>query len=277
MQIAVLSGKGGTGKTFVSTNLVHSVDNISYVDCDIEEPNGHLFLKPKNIVKSDVTVEIPVVDDKKCIGCRDCVQFCKFNALAYTGDKLLVFEEMCHSCGGCILFCKQNALKAKDHTIGTIEKGNSAGKNVYTGSMNIGEASGTPIIEALLEKVGDEDAVIDSPPGSACTVMDSIKDVDYCIVVLEPTVFGLENFKMIQELLELYEKPYGVVINKYYEKENIGRDYCKSEGIEILLEIPYSEEIGNYNSKGLIISEEKDEYRLIFNKLFQDIRGRFKV
>lgn len=277
MQIAVLSGKGGTGKTFVSTNLVHSVDNISYVDCDIEEPNGHLFLKPKDIVKSDVTVEIPAVDEKKCIGCRDCVQFCKFNALAYTGDKLLVFEEMCHSCGGCILFCKQNALKAKDHIIGTIEKGNSAGKNVYTGIMNIGEASGTPIIEALLEQVGDEDAVIDSPPGSACTVMDSIKDVDYCIVVLEPTVFGLENFKMIQELLELYEKPYGVVINKYYKKENIGRDYCESEAIEILLEIPYSEEIGKYNSKGLIISEEKDEYRLIFNKLFQDIRGRFKV
>lgn len=277
MKIAVLSGKGGTGKTFVSTNLTFSIDGLSYVDCDIEEPNGYLFLKPEIVENINVTVDIPVVDQDKCNGCRDCVQFCKFNALAYTGGKLLVFEEICHSCGGCILFCEKGALTEKKHTIGIVEKGKSGEKNVLTGIMNIGETSGTPIIDSLLEEIGEEDAVIDSPPGSSCTVMDSIRDVDYCIAVVEPTIFGVENFKMIEELLELYDKPFGVVINKYYEKENIAKDYCKSKGIEILLEIPYSEEIGRYNSKGLIISEEKQEYKELFKDLYEDIKRRFKV
>lgn len=277
MKIAVLSGKGGTGKTFVSTNLAFSIDGLSYVDCDIEEPNGYLFLKPEIVENINVTVDIPVVDQDKCNGCRDCVQFCKFNALAYTGGKLLVFEEICHSCGGCILFCEKGALTEKKHTIGIVEKGKSGEKNVLTGIMNIGETSGTPIIDSLLEEIGEEDAVIDSPPGSSCTVMDSIRDVDYCIAVVEPTIFGVENFKMIEELLELYDKPFGVVINKYYEKENIAKDYCKSKGIEILLEIPYSEEIGRCNSKGLIISEEKQEYKELFKDLYEDIKRRFKV
>lgn len=278
MRIAVLSGKGGTGKTFVSTNLVSSVEDLSYVDCDVEEPNGYLFLKPEDVLEKDIRVSIPEVDKDKCDGCRECVDFCKFNALAHTGKKLLILEELCHSCGGCILFCDRQALSKKEHTIGRIEKGKLGERNIITGIMNIGESSGTPIIESLMEELGeDEDAVIDCPPGSACTVMDSIRDVDYCILVVEPTIFGLENFKMVEDLVRMYEKPFGVVINKYYEEENMARKYCLDNDIEILLEIPHNREIGKYNSQGLIVSDYDKAYRDLFIELFQGIKGRFSV
>lgn len=150
MRIAVLSGKGGTGKTLVSVNLAAATKISTYIDCDVEEPNGHLFFKPKDVEEEEISVKIPKVDNELCNGCRKCVDFCKFNALAYIKDKLIVFEEVCHSCGGCIMLCPEKALTERKKVIGKIQKGISNQVTVYTGILNTGEASGIPIIKKLL-------------------------------------------------------------------------------------------------------------------------------
>ena len=171
MKIAVLSGKGGTGKTLVSVNLAVEAKESTYIDCDVEEPNGHLFFKPDDIQEEEIKVKIPIVDDKLCNGCRKCVDFCKFNALAYINSKLIVFEEVCHSCDGCTIICPEKAITEKEKVIGKVQKGISDKVLVYTGMMNTGEASGIPIIKKLLdENKQDKNKLIfiDCPPGSAC-------------------------------------------------------------------------------------------------------------
>jgi MinD superfamily P-loop ATPase len=218
MKIAVLSGKGGTGKTFVSVNLASSVPESVYVDCDVEEPNGHLFFKPKEVEERKISVKIPVIDHKKCDGCRACIEFCRFNALAFVGGKVKVFNEVCHSCGGCKLVCPKEAITEIDKVIGEVQKGVSGNNIVYTGILKIGEVSGVPIIKELLEenKNTEAEVFIDCPPGSACVVMESIKDADYCVLVAEPTAFGLHNLNLVYELVKIFKKPYGVIINKVY-------------------------------------------------------------
>lgn len=272
MKIAVLSGKGGTGKTLVSVNLASVAGGANYVDCDVEEPNGHLFFKPEYIKNEIVTSEIPLVDHDKCIGCKKCVEFCKFNALAYT-KKLLVFEDICHSCGGCMLVCPENAITKQDKTIGDIEKGISINVNVFSGMLKPGEPAGTPIIESLLKNIehSQNTSVIDCPPGSACIVMDSIKDADYCVLVAEPTLFGVHNLSMVYELVTLFKKPFGVVLNKTVEGENPARDFCMENGIAILLDIPYDTNLGTMNSNSLIVSREDDKYKELFTDLLNTI------
>lgn len=278
MKIAVLSGKGGTGKTFVSANLSRVIDNSTYLDCDVEEPNGHLFLKGPVLETNPVALPIPVIDDQLCDGCKKCVDFCQFNALAYTGKRVLVFDKICHSCGGCEIICPQNAIKEVPREIGKIEKRSYGDTTIYTGMLNTGEESGTAIIGELLQKVSEDDSVvIDCPPGSSCVVMDSIKDADYCVLVAEPSIFGAHNLKMVHELVSLFEKPMGIVLNKTLGDENPSEDYCRENGLDILLRIPWSEELGKYNAEGMIAAEQKDEYRRMFTDLLnlieEEVRG----
>ncbi len=216
-KIAVLSGKGGTGKTLVSVNLAAVAGESIYIDCDVEEPNGYLFFKPQVTREEDIMVKVPVINEILCNGCRKCVDFCKFNALALIKNKPYVFEEVCHSCGGCMLLCPEKAISEKEKLIGKVQKGVSNHVTVTTGILNTGEASGIPIIKKLLEEsLSNEElpTFIDCPPGSACIVMESIKDADYCILVAEPTVFGVHNLNMVYDLVRLFKKPYGVVLNK---------------------------------------------------------------
>ena len=273
MKIAVLSGKGGTGKTLVTVNLAAAAKTATYIDCDVEEPNGHLFFKPEGITEEKVTVKIPIADEELCSGCRKCVNFCKFNALAYT-NKLIVFDEICHSCGGCILVCPEKALTEKDKAIGTIQKGTSGNVSVYTGIMNLGEASGVPIIKKLLEtenQEADKITVIDCPPGSACIVMESIKDADYCILVAEPTLFGVHNLNMVYELVTLFKKPFGVVLNKCLDGENPAETFCIENNIKILGRIPFDNELGTLNSNAGIVVNESEKYRELFSDLLQTV------
>ncbi len=274
MRVAVLSGKGGTGKTLVSVNLA-AVANIStYVDCDVEEPNGHLFFKPKDVHKEEVSVKIPKVNEDLCKGCRKCVDFCKFNALAYIKDKLIIFEEVCHSCGGCIILCPNKALTKKEKVVGRVEIGTSGQVKVHTGILNIGEASGTPIIKNLLadSKIKRElMTFVDCPPGSACIVMDSIKDADYCILVAEPTLFGVHNLKMVYELVKLFDKPYGVVLNKCLDGENPAEKFCLENGIKILSRIPFDNELGLLNSNAEIVIYKKEKYMDLFSSLLDTV------
>jgi MinD superfamily P-loop ATPase len=275
MRIAVLSGKGGTGKTLVSVNLAAVTKTSTYIDCDVEEPNGYLFFKPENIQEEEVSIRIPKVDEKLCSGCRKCVDFCKFNALAYIKDKLIVFEEVCHSCDGCIMFCPEKALTEKEKVIGKVQKGTSNQVTVYTGILNTGEASGIPIIKKLLARnkpESDKQTFIDCPPGSACIVMESIKDADYCILVAEPTIFGVHNLAMVYELVKVFNKPFGAVLNKCLEGENPAEKFCLEKNIKILVRIPFDNELGILNSNAEIAVRKNEKYRTIFSSLLETVK-----
>lgn len=272
MKIAVLSGKGGTGKTLVSVNLAASAKQSTYIDCDVEEPNGHLFFKPKNIKSEKISIKIPIADETLCNGCRMCVDFCKFNALAYIKNKLIVFDDVCHSCGGCVLLCPQKALSERDKIIGEIHKGVSENVKVITGILNIGEASGVPIIKKLLNNCeNNQITFIDCPPGSACIVMESIKDADYCVLVAEPTLFGVHNFSMVYELVRLFKKPHGVVLNKCLEGENPAEKFCIENNIKILGKILFDNELGKLNSNALISVRESIKYKEMFSFLLESV------
>lgn len=288
MNIAVLSGKGGTGKTLLSVNMAAASKSATYIDCDVEEPNGYLFFKPEEIVEENVSVKIPEVNKELCSGCRKCVDFCKFNALAFIKKAPIVFGDICHSCGGCSLLCPENAITEKDKVIGKIEKGKSQGIDVYTGILNTGEVSGVPIIEKLLEEnrksssngevsnniEGNEKlSIIDCPPGSACIVMESIKDADFCVLVAEPTAFGAHNLEMVYELVSLFGKPFGVVLNKCLDGENPSEEFCKEKGIKILGRVPFEKELGELNSNAKIAARESERYNKLFKNILETVKG----
>ncbi|HZK26579.1 MAG TPA: ATP-binding protein [Thermoclostridium sp.] len=274
MTIAVLSGKGGTGKTLVSVNLAATAKTSIYIDCDVEEPNGHLFFLPEGVQEEEISVKIPKVDNELCNGCRKCVDFCKFNALAYIKNKLIVFDEVCHSCGGCIVVCPEKALTEKEKFIGKVQKGTSGQVTVYTGILNTGEASGIPIIKKLLAEENMEEnkqVFIDCPPGSACIVMESIKDADYCILVAEPTLFGVHNLGMVYELVKLFNKSFGVVLNKCLEEENPAEKFCLEKNIKILGRIPFDTKLGTLNSNAEIAVNKDEKYRDMFSSLMKTV------
>ncbi len=275
MNIAILSGKGGTGKTLLAVNLAAVADHAVYIDCDVEEPNGHLFFKPQDIRSESVAVKIPVVDDNLCSGCRICVDFCRYNALAYIIDRLVVFEQICHSCGGCSLLCPENALREEDRIIGHIKEGNSHRVKVYSGILNAGEASGIPIIKKLLSqaRIKQPDfCLIDCPPGSACIVMETIRDADYCILVAEPTLFGVHNLNLVSDLVSLFNKPFGVILNKCLEDdENPAEQFCHDKGLNILGRIAFDQELGFINSKALIASRENNRFKALFSSLLASV------
>lgn len=275
MKIAVLSGKGGTGKTLICVNLAAAAGFSTYIDCDVEEPNGHLFLKPKDVKSEQVTVLIPNVDNDVCDGCRKCVDFCRFNALAYINDKLIIFDDICHSCGGCVIACPKNALSEREKVVGKIETGNSNHVQVRSGILNTGEPSGVPIINRLQDShvsSTDDMIFIDCPPGSACVVMDSIKDADYCVLVAEPTVFGVHNLNMVYELVMLFDKPFGVVLNKSIGGENPAEQFCIDRDIKILGRIPFDTELGKISSNAKVAVRESEKYRKLFSSLLDTLK-----
>ncbi len=269
MKIAVLSGKGGAGKTLVAVNLASVAGESSYIDCDIEEPNGYLFFKPVKVETEEISVDVPSVNAPLCNGCRACVDFCKFNALAYINQKIMIFEEVCHGCGGCAWLCPKKALSDRKKGIGCIQKGISENVKVITGRLNIGEASGVPIIKKMLSDIPAGLSFIDCPPGGACIVMESIRDADYCMFVAEPSRFGVHNLNMVYELAELFGKPNGVVLNKCQKGDNPAEKYCLDKGIKILGKIPFDKELGTLNSNGLIAAREDFRYRDLFASLLE--------
>ena len=273
MKIAVLSGKGGTGKTLVSVNLASTFETSIYIDCDVEEPNGHLFFKPEEVVAKEVLVKSPIVNHDKCVGCRTCVEFCKFNALAFINQKVKVFDSICHACGGCSLLCPEHAIEEKDKVIGVIESGQSKNVKVITGRLNTGEETGVPIIKELLNlnKQNAVSTVIDCPPGSSCMVMESIKDADYCVLVAEPTLFGRHNLSMVYDLVTLFNKPFGCILNKCIEGENPSEAFCADKNIPIVGRIPFDKNLGAINSNGTIVTRVSDEYSDLFKTILNKI------
>lgn len=272
MKIAVLSGKGGAGKTFVAVNLAAASGQATYIDCDVEEPNGRLFWKPENVCRTPVSTLLPDFDAAKCTGCKKCVEFCRFHALLYIKEKPMVFPEVCHSCGGCLMICPEKAIWESPKQIGVLEEGCHGHVKVVTGILNPGEASGVLVIRQAL-KQSDGLTIIDCPPGSACSVMESIMDADYCVLVVEPTAFGFHNFQMVHELATLLKKDCGVVINKQTERYIPLENYCHEKGLTILDRIAYHPDLANLLANNKIAVEQLPKYREQFSGILSKIGG----
>lgn len=272
-RVAVLSGKGGTGKTFTAVNLSAVMADGLYADMDVEEPNGAIFLKPDWRTEAAVTAMVPEYDAEKCTGSRSCVDFCRFNALGFVSGQVMIFNDLCHGCGGCALVCPAGAMREGKKTIGAIQAGETDGLSVLSGRLKTGEPSGVPIISMMSGMIdgADKNAIIDGPPGTACTAMETVKDADYVVVVAEPTAFGVHNMAMLKELNELYNKPYGVVINKVLDGKNPAEDYCRANGIPVLARIPFDKSLADMIARGGIAAKEDKAYQNLFKKLLKHI------
>ena len=272
MKIACLSGKGGAGKTLTAVNLAAAAGRATYIDCDVEEPNGRLFWKPEQVRSRPVCTLLPEFDPEKCTGCKACVEICRFHALIYIREKPMVFSEVCHSCGGCALVCPTGAVTERPRPIGKLEIGLSGQVRVVTGILEPGEASGVPVIRAALEEA-EGLTVIDCPPGSACGVMESIMNADYCLLVAEPTAFGFHNVQMVYELVSLLGKRCGVVINKEERPYEPLETFCREQELPILARIPYDPEIAALAAGGEIVSRKSERLRALFSGILEQIGG----
>ena len=273
MKIAVLSGKGGTGKTTVSTNLAF-ISKLPLFDTDIEEPNSHIFLKNNILNEESVYMNYPKIHMEKCNLCGECGDFCKFNAVIPARNTVLVFEESCHDCGGCGIICKQKAISWEKREIGKIFTGKTYfdSDTVY-GKLNIGEMSGVRIIKKMYKDVKYKDFLIDCPPGTACTTVAAVEEADFAIIVTEPSPFGLSDMKLVVKLLKDIKIPFGIVVNKAEDDETELKKYCLSENITILGEIPFSRKIAENYSKGEIISDVLPEYRKYYENIWKKVKN----
>ncbi|MBZ2176040.1 ATP-binding protein [Schnuerera sp. xch1] len=270
MNIVVLSGKGGTGKTTVSTNLSLLL-NANYIDCDVEEPNGFIFLNPEKINEKQVKVEIPKIDDDKCILCGNCVKTCKFNALAKGKDKIILFEKLCHSCGACELVCPTGAIEYMKRVTGVVEEGIKGSMLLKRGILNIGEPMAVPILKELLSDIPKKGInLLDSPPGTSCNVVNTLQYADRAVLVTEPTAFGLHDLKMAVELVQSLNVPFGLIINKYDKNNEYLKKYIEEEKINVLGYIPFRRDIAENYSKGQTLLDI-DEYKEAFQNIKRNI------
>lgn len=272
MKIAVLSGKGGTGKTTVSTNLAFISKDL-IIDTDIEAPNSHIFLKGKDFVENSVFTFYPKIDMEKCNLCGECGKFCRYNAIIPAKNRVIVFEESCHFCGGCELVCKNKAISWEKREIGKILEGRTFfDSEMKYGKLNIGEMSGVKIIKQLYKETKKENFIIDCPPGTACTTVTAVEKADFAIVVTESSPFGLNDMKLVIKLLEKLKIPFGVVINKAGLTEDETEIYCNEKNIEILGKIPFDKEIAQLYSKGELIVNSSQKYRDIFKEILEKVK-----
>ena len=275
MNIVILSGKGGTGKTTVSTNLALLL-KANYIDCDVEEPNGFIFLEPENIRSKDVNIEVPKINTEKCNLCGDCAKACQFNALAKAKDRIILFEKLCHSCGTCKLVCPMDAIDYINRPIGVIEEGQKEEMILKRGILNIGEPMAVPVLKQLLEDLPDDKInLLDSPPGTSCNVVNVLHHGDYAILVTEPTAFGLHDLKMAVELVRQFNMPFGLIINKAEEDNNYLDKYIEEENIRLLGSIPFKREIAERYSRGETILEIEESKEAFLN-IGKNIEGVFQ-
>ena len=277
MILSIASGKGGTGKTSVAVNMALSLENVQLLDCDVEEPNAHILLHPKISATKSVCISTPLVNEEKCDHCGKCAQFCEYNALFVTSEKVLFFPQLCHSCGGCVIVCPKDAIREKNVKIGMIKMGMTDGVELVYGELNVGEPMAVPVIKEVKNQVKkNKTVIIDSPPGTSCPVIESVYGSDYCILVSEPTPFGLHDLKITVEVLEKINIPFGVVINRGGIGDRKIYDYCEEKDVPTLLEIPFQRKIAELYSRGIPFVVEMPKWKRKFQLLMDDIKDRVK-
>ncbi len=277
MRIAIASGKGGTGKTTVATNLAWLAArdgwSVAYVDCDVEEPNGHLFLKPEIGSSRPIGRRVPRVEEGSCTHCGLCGEICQYSAIVCVGEKVLVYPELCHACGGCVLVCKPGAITEITRGIGLLETGFAGPVRFARGLLNVGEAMSAPLIRQVKAEAPAADLVIiDSPPGTSCPVIESIRGSDFVLLVTEPTPFGLNDLKLAVEMVRALQLPLGVVVNRARFGDHETHKYCRRQGIEILAELPDDRRVAEAYSRGLLACEAVPEFRAVVQDLLATIQ-----
>ena len=272
MRIAITSGKGGTGKTTVATNLAVTAAragrSVGYLDCDVEEPNGFLFLKPRINDTRPVNVSIPKVDLAKCSGCGQCGRICQYSAIVSMNKQVLVFAELCHGCGGCWRVCPTGAITESHRQTGQLELGKAGDVQCVQGLLNIGEVMSPPVIAAVKDAAPEVDIlIIDSPPGTSCPVIESVRGSDFVLLVTEPTPFGLNDLKLAVEMIRALQLPFAVVINRADVGDGETRQYCQRQRIDVLAEIPDDRQVAEAYSRGEMACDAIPQYREIYGDL----------
>ena len=276
MIISVASGKGGTGKTLVATSLALALSDkckVQLLDCDVEEPNAHIFLHLAINQSQPVLIPVPKVDETKCTYCGRCAEVCAYNAIAVLKEKVLIFPELCHGCGACSYLCPESAISEEGREIGVVETGDSGNMEFIQGRLVVGEPMAPPIIREVKKYIDPtKEVIIDISPGTSCPVVEAIKDSDFCLLVTEPTPFGLNDLSLAVDLVRKLQIPCGVVINRVGVGDEKVEQYCHEQKIPILLKIPLDRNIATLYSKGVSLMEGMPEWHSAFLKLFQDIK-----
>ncbi|MCK4434645.1 ATP-binding protein, partial [Candidatus Bathyarchaeota archaeon] len=266
--------KGGTGKTSVAVNLALSIGNVQFLDCDAEEPNAHLLLHPEITREEPVYIPVPVINEGLCDYCGKCAEFCANNAIFVSSDKILVFPELCYSCGGCAIVCPRKAISEEQRRIGTLKYGLADDLELVYGELEVGEPMAVPVINEVKKQQirNSKTVILDSPPGTSCPVIETVKGSDFCVLVTEPTPFGLHDLKITVQVLKQMKIPFGVVVNRAGIGDQRVYEYCKNENIPVLLEIPYQRKIAELYSKGIPFSLEMPKWKEKFQAFFDEVR-----
>ena len=274
INLVIASGKGGTGKTTVAVNLALSLkeNNVQLLDCDVEEPNAHLFLKPVIESAMDVSIPIPEIDLEKCNYCGRCAEVCSFNALAVFQDQVMVLAELCHGCGSCAYFCPEKAIREVKRPIGVIESGTAGVLQFAHGRLNPGEAMSPPLINAVKKLImPDSITIIDAPPGTSCPVVNAVNGCDFCLLVTEPTPFGLNDLDLAYQMVTRLDIPVGVVINRCDIGDDGVEKYCSKHNLLVLQKIAFDIEIARLYARGEPVVLHLPAWRSRFSELFERI------
>jgi MinD superfamily P-loop ATPase len=275
MILSIASGKGGTGKTLVATSLALSlkdIEDVQLVDCDVEEPNDHIFLKPEISGQKSVWIPVPKVDETKCTLCGECAKICAYHAIMVLGKHVLTFPQLCHGCGACSYLCPESAIAEENRETGLIEWGSSRGVSFIKGELNVGDAMAPPVIRKVKEHSGGGIVIRDAPPGTSCPVVEAVKGSHFCLLVTEPTPFGLNDLTLAVQMIRDLKIPFGVVLNRADVGDSGVQEFCKKEGIPILLSIPLDIEIARAYSRGIPLVEKLPQWQERFRELFNKVK-----